>query len=767
MLRNLCMGAATAAVLCCAGTTMAQFVGNVGGVGPLPTTFFNTTGINLNALDIDNPEPIPAGTYVWYSIALDWNGSSATAGNQWSSEARVILTDVASVPVSSTTVASPAVIYAGGNATNRGGVAAPNSQSNVTARKIGWKGPMSVNYVTDGTGDQPLYLFVRQTFSSGTNPGVSWSNVTVSLFETAPTPPANDLCSGATDISVAANAGLVTPGTPWVSAKFDMVNSNPLVEVPEPTGFSCVTTARKMIWLKFTPAISGAYTISSCLGGAIPFGDDIARSAFAVYTTVDGLCPASATGLTLVAGSCATLNCAPTSLTGTQASTQSAGTNFAMNAGTTYYILVGRPGQSGQTITNLIGAQEENYQIAITRVPPPPDCTITAPGVGTPAYASKAGASANNAVTIAAGDTLCGTTTGSVTTGTDQALNMANYWRLKTVAPAPGVSSVIKRYQLAYASLTSGHTVTVRGLTQSAGVPNAGTDSIIYTMSGAAPAPTNTIRWYAHGTVDRELFLAVTGAAATTLTYHLTVSEANVTPVDAGTYVEGPITITAVGQGHTTDTDIWVYDSDGNAIPDWGNDDTVGPPTSLQSTLTRTFTPGTYYIAVGGFNLANNLGSPADDNFRTGAVMDFPGVTVTSNVPTPPQNRSIRITDSENAPGVAVSLSATERWEVVWVKLVVGSSGPTQCNAADIGATDSTPGADGCVDNGDFSLFISAFFSADCSLTCGELPVVQCNDADIGATDSTPGADGCVDNGDFSLFISSFFGADCSATCNP
>jgi uncharacterized repeat protein (TIGR01451 family) len=88
-------------------------------------------------------------------------------------------------------------------------------------------------------------------------------------------------------------------------------------------------------------------------------------------------------------------------------------------------------------------------------------------------------------------------------------------------------------------------------------------------------------------------------------------------------------------------------------------------------------------------------------------------------------------------------------------------SGVVACNPADIAQTDSTPGADGCVDNGDFGLFISSFFSADCTATCGNLPVVQCNPSDIAETDSTPGADGCVDNGDFGLFISSFFSAVC------
>lgn len=87
--------------------------------------------------------------------------------------------------------------------------------------------------------------------------------------------------------------------------------------------------------------------------------------------------------------------------------------------------------------------------------------------------------------------------------------------------------------------------------------------------------------------------------------------------------------------------------------------------------------------------------------------------------------------------------------------------GPVACNAADIAATDGSPGADNCVNNGDFSLFFASFFSANCGATCGILPVVACDAADIAATDGSPGADGCVDNGDFQLFFSSFFSAIC------
>jgi hypothetical protein len=71
---------------------------------------------------------------------------------------------------------------------------------------------------------------------------------------------------------------------------------------------------------------------------------------------------------------------------------------------------------------------------------------------------------------------------------------------------------------------------------------------------------------------------------------------------------------------------------------------------------------------------------------------------------------------------------------------------------ADIARTDGTPGPDGILDNGDFVLFLSAFFAG-----CSRPGQVPCSPADIARTDGTPGADGLVNNGDFNLFISSFF----------
>ena len=87
-----------------------------------------------------------------------------------------------------------------------------------------------------------------------------------------------------------------------------------------------------------------------------------------------------------------------------------------------------------------------------------------------------------------------------------------------------------------------------------------------------------------------------------------------------------------------------------------------------------------------------------------------------------------------------------------WINLDVpffGQFVAFPCGPADIANTDSDPGADGFIDNGDFTLFFSSFF----------LPETDPSRliADIANTDGDPGADGAVDNGDFTLFFTAFF----------
>ena len=131
-----------------------------------------------------------------------------------------------------------------------------------------------------------------------------------------------------------------------------------------------------------------------------------------------------------------------------------------------------------------------------------------------------------------------------------------------------------------------------------------------------------------------------------------------------GPATQGSITITAVGQGHTTDTDLWIYDSNRAADPRLWQRRHDRPPASLQSTLTRVYAPGTFYMAISNFQLANNLGSPPDDDFLTGIVLDFPGVVANSST-------AINLNLATSIGGTATPATKAAQFDVVFVAFTV------------------------------------------------------------------------------------------------
>jgi hypothetical protein len=120
---------------------------------------------------------------------------------------------------------------------------------------------------------------------------------------------------------------------------------------------------------------------------------------------------------------------------------------------------------------------------------------------------------------------------------------------------------------------------------------------------------------------------------------------------------------------------MWVYDGNLNAIVGSGNDDesplggTPGTGATLQSFLARDYAPGTYYLAVSGFNLANSQPSPSDDDFRTGGVLDFPDVLAGggsgSNA-----DMTFTIADSAGA-SIAVANTRANGFDVNWFQFTV------------------------------------------------------------------------------------------------
>jgi hypothetical protein len=264
-------------------------------------------------------------------------------------------------------------------------------------------------------------------------------------------------------------------------------------------------------------------------------------------------------------------------------------------------------------------------------------------------------AAANPAV-LANGGTITGHTTGSSTINAGPA--SADNFLVQTAAAPLG----IYLHQMTVNSEVGNHTLTIRGLTQTAGSINFGTDSAIQTSSSTTTPP-RFIQWYGFGKQE-QVYMRVTGASTTTSDYTVTLNSSQVTPLDAGTYYQGNITLSRAA-GNTADCDMWVYDSQFNAIADYGNDD--------PDTLTRNFAPGTYYVAYSASNLANNQPAASGDTFLTGAVLDFADA-VASSATTTQANLGIRIADDF---GPVDTAAARGRHEVVWFTFTVSATAPT------------------------------------------------------------------------------------------
>lgn len=225
--------------------------------------------------------------------------------------------------------------------------------------------------------------------------------------------------------------------------------------------------------------------------------------------------------------------------------------------------------------------------------------------------------SAATLIALACGDRLIGSTTGAASTPGPAS---ADYFLIRTLS-----NGALRRYRLLLTTPTPGHTLQIRGLTQSDGLPSPGSDATLQTAAAASP---RFLQWYGTGPAGsaQDIVVRIAGTAETTAPYTLTLECADVAtiPLTPASIPAGPITIEP-GPTNTTDIDLWVYDAALHPIPGFGRDEPQRPG------LLRNFVPGSYTIAVSNFNTANNLPSPPDDDWRFGTVLDFPNVLVNTN----------------------------------------------------------------------------------------------------------------------------------------
>ena len=322
---------------------------------------------------------------------------------------------------------------------------------------------------------------------------------------------------------------------------------------------------------------------------------------------------------------------------------------------------------------------------------------------------------------MVAGDTITGNSTGATAAAGPTSQDT---FRVKT-GPLP---LGIYRHRLTITTTAGleGHTGTIRGLSQSGGVPQSGTD-VSLQSSSPFTTPARFNQWYGFGKSE-EIYYRVTGSATTTADYTATLDSMQVSPTVLGTFQTGSITITTVGQtgANQTDTDLWVYDSNLAAIPNFGNDDEPFPGTTHGSTLTRNFNAGTYYLAISNFNLANNQPAASDDSFNSGAVTDFANAVVDSSSTgsaAGPLNCSFTITDSSTV-AAPVSALKTGPFDILWFQFSVGTS--TGCYA---NCDNST--APPILNANDFQCFLNAFAVQSDYANCDHStnpPVLNAND---------------------------------------
>lgn len=271
-------------------------------------------------------------------------------------------------------------------------------------------------------------------------------------------------------------------------------------------------------------------------------------------------------------------------------------------------------------------------------------------------------ATANLVSGMVAGDSIVGLSTSSSGAGLD-------YYRVQTGALSAG----IYRHRLTLTTAgTAGHTGSIRGLSQSAGVIGTADNTVQGSSTSTTPARFN--QWYGFGSSE-EIYYRVNGGSTTTSDYVATLTTDVILPVDlgiidVGSLAGGNLTITSVGQtgGTQTDTDFVVLDGGFQGIAGYLNDDTFNSP-SLGSTLTRLFTPGEYYVAISNFNVASSLASPADDDFRSGNVMDFAGAIANSST-TANLNVSINISGGLGGDTFG-SLTKVGAFDVAFAKFTV------------------------------------------------------------------------------------------------
>ncbi|MBL8999641.1 MAG: hypothetical protein JNK25_00730 [Phycisphaerae bacterium] len=279
----------------------------------------------------------------------------------------------------------------------------------------------------------------------------------------------------------------------------------------------------------------------------------------------------------------------------------------------------------------------------------------------------------SQAVTLSPGVGIWGITTGTSTT--NPGITSSDNFLVTVPAAPPGI--YLNSLVLTTPG-TAGHVGSIRGLTQTAGVINAGTDAAVQT-SGLTTVPARMSQWYGFGKQEQLHYRVVGASAPATGSEYLATFQSlpvtpTVIPVNFGTDSDTTITIERAA-GNTQTLDLWVYDANYEPVPSGGYEGTT--------MFTRTLAPGAYYLALSNTNVANNQATPADSPNRASAVLDYPDSILNNSsgsFTSTPINMNVSISHAGGTHTLEVGKTFT--FEIMWFKFYVGSPQEPQVDAS-------------------------------------------------------------------------------------
>ncbi len=260
--------------------------------------------------------------------------------------------------------------------------------------------------------------------------------------------------------------------------------------------------------------------------------------------------------------------------------------------------------------------------------------------------------------------TIRGNTRGSSTTVAG--VSSADYFLIST----PAASRGIYRHRLQLTTTgTAGHTLTLRGVSQSFGPPASwGTNDLEVQAATTTTTPARYAQFYGFGK-NEKVYTRVVGNSLTTGDYVVQLQTQTVTPVEITSVQAGTYNIRAVAAAQGAyDTDLVLLDSDFNFVSTRDDPDDKG----IDATLAL---GGVYYVALSPYNLVARVFNPRDLNENAGPGFDFADLVANSSslaTSTTPMSLEIRQGTTVVATGVGLPYSgATTAFDVQFFRIAV------------------------------------------------------------------------------------------------